>query len=295
MVAISSRSIRGDRGPRQGTGAGGRCRPASARRRARCRQVQPLPSQERLRRVRLGTSRSPGTSGVSNTSRVYSTSWVFGGSRTCGSPRAGFRSAGPSAPDSPGVAPDLEPGPDHRTASGDRFHPAGPIDHASTDRGEHGKRWAGRARGGGGAVCGRGPVRAGRRGRRGPACRRADSGRHRLVAAGPPGRRGAGRGDQPATGIRPGPARDGRRGVARGAGGAMDACRAGAAGGLVPARRSGRARRRGPHGRPDRRGPVTARRGRGRRAGRGDRGHHRAPGPGGGPRSWWRGWPWRPR
>jgi hypothetical protein len=123
-LSLSSRSARGDRGPRQRTGAGERCRPASARRRARCRQGQPLPSQERPRRVRLGTSRSPGASGVSNTSRAHSTSWTLGGSRTYGPSRVGFRSVGPSAPDSPGAAPDLEARPDHRAASGDRSHPA---------------------------------------------------------------------------------------------------------------------------------------------------------------------------
>ena len=122
---MSSRSVRGDNGPGQRTDAGGRCRPASARRRARCRQDQPLPPQD-CRRIRPGTSVASGstvTCGTSRSSRGCSTfasgstvscattctsrdciSRVFGGSRTCGTPRARLRSVASSAPDGPGAA-----------------------------------------------------------------------------------------------------------------------------------------------------------------------------------------------
>jgi hypothetical protein len=113
MLAISSRSACGDSGSGQGTGAGRRCRPASARRRARCRQDQPLPSSERLRRVRLGIPRTLGT---------------FRTPGICGSPASAAtqhlrQPPPPAAPAIPAPAAPME-APAHLTAPSRLPHPA---------------------------------------------------------------------------------------------------------------------------------------------------------------------------
>jgi hypothetical protein len=119
ILAISSRSARGDSGSGRGTGAGGRCRPASARnpRTPATLGISGISDSPGICSG-AGTSRSSGSScprrtyGGScapDTSRACNTSRVVGGSHTYGSPPACFRSVAPSAPDSPGAAPDLEP------------------------------------------------------------------------------------------------------------------------------------------------------------------------------------------
>src|SRR5690242_20215979 len=121
------------------------------------------------------------------------------------------------------------------------------------------------------------PVRPGPRRHRDPARGPPDTGRRRLGGAAPRRRRGPGRGGQPAAGVGLGAARDGGRGLAGRADGAVAPGRPGAA--VRPAHpgRRGRPRRPRAHGRPDRRGPVPARRGRRDRRGRGGGGSHGTP------------------